>query len=278
MGGGPKTFYMKANGSNVNYMLKAFKFGNAAECADAANEPNDDAANATPVSAGDTVEAAMCHGSDWDVYAIDLEAGSTITITHTFSNAAGNLDMDFFTPGQEIAIGQGVAYTFGQVDEEVIEYTTTETGTHHLLVFNNNETANPYTLKFEVSAAPACSDTDAYTSASPNHSKAEAALIPASDVDYPISLQTCPGKTEWLRRQEFEGALVLGEVVITGGDGTATDMTVEVFDDADNVVGVGTVSGSRIDFDYTPQATSQHYLKIQTDARVEYELTLIADR
>ena len=278
MGGGAKTFYMKATGDNTNYMLKAFKFGNAAECADAANEPNDSAATATPVTAGETVEAAMCHGSDWDVYSIDLTAGEQLTVTHTFVNINGNLDMDLFSPGQEVAIGQGVAYTFGQTDEEILEYTAEESGPHLLLVFNNNETATPYTLQFEVSDAPACEDSDAYTSGSPNHSQNAAAVIPANDSEYPLSLQVCPGKPDWLLRTEFEGATVIAEMTVTGGDGTIDDVTVQVIDENDNVVGVGTRNADRIDFDYIPMTTGPHYIKVETTSRVEYDLTLFAGR
>lgn len=274
MGGGPKTFYMKATGDNANYMLKAFKFGNAAECADAANEPNEDASTATAVSPGETVEAAMCHGSDWDVYAIELSAGETIMITHRFININGNLDMELLAPGAPIEIGQGVAYTFATTDEEILEYTAEESGTYHLLVFNNNETATPYTLDFEVSDAPACSDTDQFTSASPNHSKASAALLPAVNDDYPVSLQVCPGQADWYRRQEFNGALVLGEVEVTGGDGTIADVSIEVTDLSGDVVAVGTPASGRLEFDFTPQTQEVHYYKVETDARVEYQLTL----
>ena len=271
-GGG--TFYFRATGDNVNYTLRAFKSGNAAECSDAAMEPNDTAATATPVTAPSTVSAEICpDGNDFDVFAIDLEGGDVLTVTHTFSNADGNLDMTLFGPGQMIdkgGLGTG-AYTAGFTDVEVLEYTAEQSATYNLLVFNNNESSNTYQLQFEVAAAPPCVDNDGT-----GHSKTEATIIPAGDEDGVLleNLAVCPGAPDWFRRTEF--GPVLGELTVTGGEGTIDDVTVTVYDESDNVVGSSVLNNNGgIDFDLFPSAAGQFYYRIETNRRVEYEVFLI---
>jgi hypothetical protein len=282
-GEGTRTFYLKATGTNTNYVVKAFKSGSAAECADAAMEPNDDASTATPVLSGDRLSAEICSGGDLDVYSIDLEAGETITVTNSFSNADGNLDMTLFGPSQAGDIstgGLGVgAYTGGFEDEESFTHTVEDSGTHYVLVFNNNDGANTYEIDFSVEDAPDCLDEDMYSSMADNHSEGTSALIP-SDAELTLSdMAVCAGKPDWYRRTEFDGMLVLGELSVTGGDGTIDDVTVQVFDEIagepGDVVAAGTLSNGALGFDFTPSAMGVHYYKVETTARVEYELVLL---
>ena len=268
-GGG--TFYFKASGDNTNYTMRAFKSGNAAECSDASAEPNDDENSGTPVDAGMSINGEICpDGNDLDVFAIDLNGGDVLTVTHTFSNAAGNLDLTLFGPGQEIdkgGLGTG-AYTAGFEDTEILTYTAEATGTYNLLVFNNNEGANTYSLQFEVEAAPPCVDNDGA-----GRDKTSAMIIPAMDDITLDSLAVCPGAPDWFQRTEF--GPVLGEIVVTGGDGTIDDVTLTVYDDQDNIVGSGMRVADRIDFDFFPAAAGQFYYQVETTNRVEYEMTLI---
>lgn len=270
-GGG--TFYFKVAGNNVPYAMRTFKSGNAAECSDASIEPNDTAATATPVTAGATQSAEICpDGNDLDVFAIDLQAGETLTVTHTFSNANGNLDMTLFGPGQEVdkgGTGTG-AFTFGLTDEETLQHTATASGTYNLLVFNNNEGTNSYQLRFEVTSAPPCTDND-----QAGRDRASAMIIPAMDEVTLSPFAVCPGAADWFQRTEFEGVLVLGELNVTGGEGTIDDVTVTVYDANNNVVGSGVRESSWIEFDVFPAASAQHYYKVETTARVEYELLLL---
>lgn len=276
-GEGARTFYLKATGSNTNYVVKAFKSGSAAECADAGSEPNDDAENATPVLNGDRLTAEICSGSDLDVYSIELEAGEQITVTNSFSNADGNLDMTLFGPSQAGDISTGGlgtgAYTGGFEDEESFTYTVEDPGTHYALVFNNNDSANEYEIDFDVEPAPDCVDDDMYTSDGPNHTQGSASLI-ASDAELTLSgLSVCPGMPDWYGRTEFDQMLVLGELALTGG-GDIADVAVKVFDEADNLVATGTENNGRLEFDFVP-SMGFYYYKVETTQRVEYELVLL---
>ena len=116
-------------------------------------EPNDTVNEATVIAAGTTIAAINCGFDDDDVYAIDLVAGQMITLTHSFSNAAGNLDMNLHAPSQAADVsknGSAVAITFAFEDVETIQHVAEETGTYYVLSFNNNESQNPYTLRFDV--------------------------------------------------------------------------------------------------------------------------------
>lgn len=268
-GGG--TFYFKAAGDNTNYTMRAFTSGNAAECSDASAEPNDDENSGTAVTAPMNIDGEICpDGTDLDVFAINLNGGDVLTVIHTFSNAAGNLDLTLFGPGQEIdrgGLGTG-AYTAGFEDMETLQYTAEASGTYNLLVFNNNDGANAYSLSFDVQEAPPCVDNDGA-----GRDKASAMIIPAMDDITLDSLAVCPGAADWFQRTEF--GPVLGEVNVTGGDGTIDDVTVTVYDDQDNIVGTGTRVADRIDFDFFPSSAGQFYYQVETSTRVEYEMILI---
>jgi hypothetical protein len=78
---------------------------------------------------------------------------------------------------------------------------------------------------------------------------------------------------DWYRRTEFDQMEVLGALTVTGGDGTLADVTVKVFDDQDNVVATGVDEGGELGINFTP-SMGVYYYKIETTARVEYELVL----
>jgi hypothetical protein len=134
-----------------------------------------------------------------------------------------------------------------------------------------------YTLDFAVAEAPACPDGDIYTSGGDNHTQTNAAVLPTPADDSLVtydSLEVCPGKPDWYRRTEFGNLLVLGEVAATGGDGSISDVTVEVYDLGGSLITTGVQSGSTIDFDFTPASVGSYFYKVSTQSRVTYELIL----
>ncbi|MEZ4461441.1 MAG: hypothetical protein R3E66_17330 [bacterium] len=275
-----QTYYVKVEGqNNIEYQVRAVKTqGGSGGCSDEALEPNENAIDASPVSAGDTVSAEICDEGDIDVYAIDLNAGDEVRVIHAFSNAAGNLDMTLFPPSQADEIspsGSGVAFTFGLVDEEVLTHTATETGTYYLLVFNNNPSSVPYTLDFRVTAAPPCPDNDTYSGGGGNHTQATAALIPTTDEVTLSSLTICPGKPDWYQRTEFTGASVLGELTVNAGEGTIDDISLEAYNLQGTKIADGAKLGNTLSFDYTPASNGQVFIKVSATAKTNYELYIL---
>lgn len=278
-GSSTENYFIKVEGKdNIEYQVRAIKTqGGTGGCSDESLEPNENAIDAAPVNAGDTVSAEICEDGDIDVYAIDLHAGDQISVVHRFNNNDGNLDMTLFPPSQSEEVspsGSGVAFTFGLVDEETLTHTATETGTYYLLVFNNNPSATSYTLDFAVDGAPPCPDNDTY-SAGGNHTQATAAIIPNMDEVILSSLTICPGQPDWYQRTEFNGAPVLGELTVLAGEGTVNDITLEAYNLAGNVIATGTASGNTLSFDYTPASTGQIFIKVAATAKSNYELYML---
>ena len=278
------TFFIRVNGGdNHNYAVRALLIdsGSGSECSDAANEPNETAGNATPLTDGQTVSAEICTAQDIDIYKIGLTAGQTVSFNNQFQNSQGNLDMTLFAPSQagEISVsGSGVAFTFSFGNEETLEHQATETGDYYLLVFNNNQSAVPYTLNVSVGAGPSCTDDDQY-STNGNHSQASAALIPNSEF-VEISGKACPGQPDFYRRTEFRSAAVLAELTLDGGDADLSDVTVSVYDISGTLVAEGTVVGSGITLDFTPNPPSSlgdFLYKVESSQYVEYTFAILRE-
>lgn len=64
------------------------------DCTDAA-EPNEDRASAAPLAASEA-GLAVCTGADLDWYAIDVPAGSTVSLLASFDAADGDLDLELY--------------------------------------------------------------------------------------------------------------------------------------------------------------------------------------
>ncbi|GEM_PF-4759070 len=280
MGGSATDFYIELSGNEAAYHVRKFTIstGNAGECNDAAREPNEDALNANEIQAGDSFDAEICKDGDIDVYKINLEGGDVISVTHTFTSADGNLDMTLFSPEQVDDVGNtgggGVAFTFAfDKDSETIEYTALSSGPYYLQVFNNNPSKNPYHLDVQVQAAPPC-DMDEFENGN-NHSQSNAALLTSADSQMFSNLEVCPGKADWYKRTEFKDVFVLGEVKVTGGDGTINDVKWEIFDLQQNLIGSATVNGPALELSFTPASTSGVFHKISTTSQVNYSFELL---
>lgn len=93
-------------------------------------EPNDDFQNATPITDGSysglTVEAG-----DVDVYAVDLDAGESLSAAVAFSHAEGDIDVALAdATGQRI-----VAASESETDGESISYVAPSAGTYYFVVY-----------------------------------------------------------------------------------------------------------------------------------------------
>lgn len=64
------------------------------DCTDAA-EPNEDRATAAPLSASEA-GLSVCTGADLDWYAVDVPAGSTVSLIAAFDAADGDLDLELY--------------------------------------------------------------------------------------------------------------------------------------------------------------------------------------
>ena len=86
--------------------------GLASICVDDAFEDNEEPGDATPVAAGSYPDLEWC---DLDLYAIDLDAGDSVTIDATFTHAEGNIDIEL----GDLA-GNPLASSTSTTDDETI--------------------------------------------------------------------------------------------------------------------------------------------------------------
>jgi hypothetical protein len=276
-GASAETIFLEVRGDNIAYQIKAFKKGGSmSSCVDDLQEPNDDAFDATRASDGFSLAAEICDEQDFDVYGIELGGGDKLSVTTTFSNNQGNLDMTLFSPEQFQDIsgsGTGVAFTFSFDDTETLNFDVVEAGTYFLLVFSN-DSPNRYEISFDVEQAPPCSDTDSYSGqGAGNHSQESAAPIALYSED---ELTICPGLSDWYQRTIFPGSPVLGELNVLG-DGELSAFSLEVYDLQGQKIQDATRSSTGLDVDISNDTSTpaQYYLRVFSSAAARYELYLV---
>ena len=105
-------------------------------------EPNDDRASATPLGSGaEYDDLTVSTVFDEDYFAVETEAGETITVDTTFDHTDGDIDVRLLNAsGGEVAISQS------GTDDEEIEYTADRTGTYYVVVYGYAGAENDYDI------------------------------------------------------------------------------------------------------------------------------------
>lgn len=129
---GPHTLrvflYSDSGATPGNAYALNFQVAGAATCTADAFEPNDSAAAAATLPAGTHSGLTACEADD-DFYALNLTAGQQASLQALFSHAEGDIDLRLFDPA-----GTQVATSLSTTDDENINYTATQSGTHVLQV------------------------------------------------------------------------------------------------------------------------------------------------
>ena len=152
--------FRDAGGPGANYSLDVdIVGGDTTDCRDDAYEDNDTRATAAVVRDGTLAGLVTCPG-DADYFAIDLAAGDELDILASFSDAAGDIDVQLYNVDGTV-VGRGLTVS----DDEEINYIATRSGRYvvHVYLLGDDELAgNTYELDLDVtSAGPAC-DTDRF--------------------------------------------------------------------------------------------------------------------
>jgi hypothetical protein len=109
------------------------------ECTDSF-EPNDVTESAAVIQAGNYEALRICEG-DEDWFALELQAGQTVSVLVSFSHASGDLDIQLLDVSQG-NIDSGISVD----DDESIEFTVSDAGTYYLKVYGYNNAVNSYDL------------------------------------------------------------------------------------------------------------------------------------
>ena len=128
-------------------------------CVDDRYEENDTCGAATAITAGTYRDLQICSGdNDW--FAVDLQAGDTLTVTILFTHTQGDLDMWLVDTDCSTLLAQGTSYTH---DEQMV-YTVAADGIYNIKVYGYQGAENGYDMVVEApSVAPTSTPTPTRT-------------------------------------------------------------------------------------------------------------------
>lgn len=106
-----------------------------------ATEPNDAANAATPLTPGETAEAAIAPTGDVDFYRLDVDDGDTVVVDMRFNDERGDLDLGLYD-----ADGTLLDQSISTSDEEQVTYVVDREGTLYVIVVGFVGATGPYTL------------------------------------------------------------------------------------------------------------------------------------
>jgi len=113
---------------DADYILYDFELATSDPCEDDPYEDNDFLDEAPPVTPGTLDDLRGC-GHDYDYFAIDLEAGETMTVTYASEPFEGSLNRRFRIQDPS---GDVLIQSQEWEDELTLETTATETGTYYV--------------------------------------------------------------------------------------------------------------------------------------------------
>lgn len=140
--------YADAGAQTGNPYALTTQVTGAATCTPDAFEPNDSAAAAAPIARGTYPTLTAC-GSDDDFYALNLTAGTQLSVQALFAHAEGDIDLDLLDPA-----GNSVASSVSVTDDENINYTPTMSGTFTLQVELYRDTGNTPGNSYQLVVGP----------------------------------------------------------------------------------------------------------------------------
>lgn len=124
----PGTYRYRYSATNEadEFVLYDFELETGEPCGDDAFEDNDWYNGAAPITEGTYEDLSSCPG-DGDYFAIELEAGQTLTVTVTAVGDPVERQMEIWSPGAEALV------SFSSSDAtEILEATAEETGTYRV--------------------------------------------------------------------------------------------------------------------------------------------------
>jgi len=131
----------------ISYVYSTASFGT-----DDSYEDNDYSQQAATISAG-THSGLYLLNDDW--YKISLSVGDDITVSITFSDADGDVDLQLYNPSLSLLDG---SYGVGD-SEEVSATDVTTAGTYYIMVYGYQCDTNTYSMTITTTAAPPASTT-----------------------------------------------------------------------------------------------------------------------
>ena len=141
----PGTYLLKVTNDSATTISDYSMLNTCTVCEnDADNEPNDTYADALVLDPGLTSDLVACPlESDW--WAVEALQGQVITVTATFIDADGDLELYLYSDPTGSAVDSSTSST----DNEVVTYKAPANGIYYVLVKNRDLTRNTYSLNVE---------------------------------------------------------------------------------------------------------------------------------
>ena len=109
-------------------------------------EPNDDFSTATPIEPG-TYEGLNVSTFDQDVYAVELDAGESVSASINFAHGQGDLELYLVGPNRTV-----VAASESETNDESVSAVAQQAGTYYLVVRGFQTATNTYDLTVRTGA------------------------------------------------------------------------------------------------------------------------------
>jgi hypothetical protein len=120
-----------------------------AGCPDDANEPNDACGSGTVMGPGTYLSLMSASGND-DWYTIDVQRNGTLTVTISFTNASGDLDLKLFDGCPGFQVGSST----GTTNLETVTYKNTgATRPFHVRVYMYSGACNAYSMSLNITGS-----------------------------------------------------------------------------------------------------------------------------
>ena len=179
------------------------------ECQGDNFEPNNELGAAAEVGEGFFEGLTLCEG-DEDWYALELQAGDGVDLRVNFSHAAGNIDVELYSPAER----RIAAASSGNNDERLFSENLPLSGTYRLRVFSNDVIENNYDLGVTIDTTnrPTCEDDNFEDNDTP---EAASSVVPGTFDE----LVVCPGDTDFFKVRLERGETLDAALTFAHADG-----------------------------------------------------------
>ncbi len=190
----------------------------AVDCVNDNLEPNNDFDNTSPVDEGVQTGLVICP-SDEDWFDVYLDAGQGLSVTISFDNSQGDLDMELYSLDD---LQNPVAVSAGISDSETVVVPSVAESSFFLVrVYGYGSASNQYNLSVDIVDQGECLDD--YLEENDTMDNAKFVL----DGDYE-NLNLCVGDEDWYENYMFAGESLIVNLSFVYADG---DLDMDVYNE-----------------------------------------------
>ncbi|MBM4320951.1 MAG: hypothetical protein FJ125_13610, partial [Deltaproteobacteria bacterium] len=240
------TLYLRVlgyRGAENRYALTLAKEQVVPPCQDDRLEDDDTVQTAAMLQPQLLEQLVICPGDD-DFYAVALNRGDRLAALISFTDAAGNLDLQLLGPDGRTVLASSISHN----DEELVDAVAGQAGTYYLRVFAAAGVQNGYDLLVDVTPAPPVCEDDVLEE---NDTRQTPSLLQPGEHG---SLAVCSGDDDFFAVALQAGDTLSVSLRFVHADG---DLDLHLLDAAGNVLlrSTGTTDTEEVSY-VAPAATT----------------------